>query len=40
VNASMTIAGYTQADLSNGRLSVIYGHDAGSNSDFAYLHAN
>ena len=37
--ASITLAGFTQADLTNGRLSAAFGHDAASNSDYLYLRA-
>ena len=37
--ASITLAGFTQADLTNGRLSTSFGHDAVSNSDYLYLRA-
>jgi hypothetical protein len=36
----LTLAGYTQADLTNGRLSVAFGTDAGSGSGFMNIHAN
>jgi hypothetical protein len=36
----MTSAGYTQADFSNGRLSLVYGQDAGTSSDFVYIRAD
>lgn len=38
--ASLTLAGYTQSDLSNGRLSVSYGTDAASGSTYMYIHGN
>ncbi len=38
--ASLTLAGYTSADLSNGTLSVAYGTDAASGSAYMYIHAN
>jgi Ca2+-binding RTX toxin-like protein len=36
--ASMTLVGFTQPDLTNGRLSVSYGFDAGSGSNYMYIH--
>jgi len=39
-NASLTIAGYSQGDLSSGRLSASFGFDPGSGSSYAYLRAN
>lgn len=38
--ASLTFAGFTQADLSSGRLSVSYGSDPTSGSPYAYVQAN
>jgi hypothetical protein len=38
--ASLTLAGYTSADLSNGRLSVTYGFDPASGSNYMYVAAN
>ena len=38
--ASLTLAGYTQADLSNGRLSVQFGTDPASGSAYMYVHGN
>ena len=38
--ASLTLAGYTSADLSNGRLSVTYGTDPASGSNYMYVLAN
>jgi Ca2+-binding RTX toxin-like protein len=38
--ASLTLAGYSQADLSNGRLSVTFGSDPASGSAFMSVHAN
>jgi Ca2+-binding RTX toxin-like protein len=38
--ASFTIAGYTTADLGNGRLSVNFGTDAASGSSYMNIHAN
>lgn len=37
--ASMTVPGYTTADLSNGRLAFVSGHDPASGSDYMYLYA-
>jgi serralysin len=39
-NALMTLAGFSQADLTNGRLSVTFGTDPGSGSSYMYVHAN
>jgi serralysin len=36
--ASLTLVGYTQADLSNGRLSVMFGNVGGS--DYMYVRGN
>jgi len=38
--ASLTLAGYTQADLTNGRLTVQFGTDAASGSAYMYIHGN
>ena len=38
--ASLTLSGYSQADLNNGRLSVSFGTDSGSGSSYMYIHAN
>jgi hypothetical protein len=38
--ASLTLAGYTVADLSNGRLTASFGHDPASGSDYLYVHGN
>jgi Ca2+-binding RTX toxin-like protein len=38
--ASLTLSGYSQADLSNGRLSVSFGTDSASGSAYMYVHAN
>jgi Ca2+-binding RTX toxin-like protein len=38
--ASLTLAGYSQADLGNGRLSVSFGTDSASGSAFMSVHAN
>ena len=38
--ASLTLAGYTSADLGNGRLSVSFGTDPASGSAYMYVHAN
>ena len=40
ITASLTLAGYSTADLSNGRLSVSFGTDAASGSPFMFVHAN
>ena len=39
-SASLTLAGYSTADLSNGRLSVSFGTDAASGSQYMSIHAN
>jgi phospholipase/lecithinase/hemolysin len=36
----LTLAGFTQADLTNGRLAVSFGTDAGSGSAYMNIHAN
>ena len=38
--ASLTLAGYTQADMSSGRLSVQFGTDPASGSAFMFMHGN
>ncbi len=38
--ASLTLSGYTQADLTNGRLTVQFGTDAASGSAYMYIHGN
>ncbi|HXA20766.1 MAG TPA: hypothetical protein VNW90_00605 [Acetobacteraceae bacterium] len=38
--ASLTLAGFTQADMSSGRVSVQFGTDPTSGSSFMFLHAN
>jgi hypothetical protein len=38
--ASLTLAGYSQADLGNGRLSVTFGADPASGSSYMSVHAN
>ena len=38
--ASLTLAGYTQTDLNNGRLSVLFGSDPASGSAYMYVHGN
>jgi Ca2+-binding RTX toxin-like protein len=38
--ASLTLAGYSQADLGNGRLSVMFGADPASGSAYMSVHAN
>jgi hypothetical protein len=40
VTASLTLAGYSTADLTNGRLSVSFGTDPASGSAYMYVHAN
>ena len=38
--ASLTLTGYTSADLNNGRLSVSFGTDPASGSAYMYVHGN
>jgi Ca2+-binding RTX toxin-like protein len=38
--ASLTLVGFTQADLSSGRLSISYGTDPNSNSNYMYVYDN
>ena len=38
--ASLTLAGFTQADMTNGRLSVSFGTDTASGSAFMFIHGN
>jgi hypothetical protein len=38
--ASLTLAGFTQADMHDGRISVQFGTDAASGSPFMLMHAN
>ena len=38
--ASLTLAGYSQADLSNGRLSALFGVDSASGSPYLFIHGN
>jgi phospholipase/lecithinase/hemolysin len=38
--ASLTLTGFTQADMTNGRLSVSFGTDAASGSAFMFVHEN
>jgi hypothetical protein len=38
--APLTLAGYSQADLSNGRLSVTFGTDPASGSAYMFVHGN
>jgi Ca2+-binding RTX toxin-like protein len=38
--ASLTLAGFTQADMASGRLSVSFGTDPASGSAYMYVHAN
>jgi ELWxxDGT repeat protein len=38
--ASLTLVGYSTADLQNGRLSVSFGTDAAAGTTYLYIHAN
>jgi Ca2+-binding RTX toxin-like protein len=38
--ASLTLAGFSQADIGSGRLSVSFGSDPASGSAFMYIHGN
>jgi Ca2+-binding RTX toxin-like protein len=38
--ASLTLAGFSQADMHSGRLSVSFGNDSASGSSFMLIHAN
>ena len=38
--ASITLAGYTKADLGNGRLGVSFSSDQGSTGSYMYIHGN
>ena len=38
--ASLTLTGYSRADLTNGHLTVSYGTDTASGSDYMYIRAN
>jgi hypothetical protein len=38
--ASLTLVGYTQDDLDNGRLSVLFGSDSASGSAYMFVHGN
>jgi Ca2+-binding RTX toxin-like protein len=38
--ASLTLAGFTQADMADGRLSVSFGTDPASGSAYMYVHEN
>jgi Ca2+-binding RTX toxin-like protein len=38
--ASLTLAGFSQADMANGRLSVTFGADTASGSAFMFIHGN
>jgi len=38
--ASLTLAGYGDADRTNGRLAILFGNDPGSGSDYMYIFAN
>ncbi len=37
--ASITLAGFSMADMASGKLSTSFGHDAASGSDYLYVHA-
>jgi hypothetical protein len=39
-NASLTLAGYSTVDLNNGRLTISFGTDPASGSNYMYLHGN
>jgi Ca2+-binding RTX toxin-like protein len=39
-NVSMTLTGFSQADLTNGRLAISFGTDAASGSTFMNIHGN
>jgi hypothetical protein len=38
--ASLTLGGYSTADLNNGRLSISFGTDPASGSSYMYVHGN
>ena len=38
--ASLTLTGFSQADMTSGRLSVLFGTDSASGSAYMYLHGN
>ena len=38
--ASLTLAGFVDADRTNGRLSILFGNDAASKADFMFVFAN
>jgi hypothetical protein len=38
--ASLTLAGFTQADMASGRLSISFGTDPASGSAYMYVHDN
>jgi phospholipase/lecithinase/hemolysin len=38
--AALTLTGFTQSDLTNGRLSISFGTDPASSSAYMYIHAN
>jgi Ca2+-binding RTX toxin-like protein len=38
--ASLTLVGFTQADMTNGRVSVSFGADPASGSTYTYIHGN
>jgi len=40
LTASLTLAGFSQADVASQRLTVQYGHDPVSQSDYLYVHDN
>jgi len=37
--ASVTLAGFSKADLASGKVTASFGHDAASGSDYLYVHA-
>ncbi len=37
--ASITLAGFTRADMASGKVSASFGHDPASGSDYLYVHA-
>ena len=37
VTASLTLAGFSKADLTSGKFSTPFGHDAASGSDYLYI---
>ena len=38
--ASLTLAGFVDADRTNGKLAILFGNDPGSGSDYMYIFAN